>query len=364
MATLKVLAYDFMLQSTWKCEQSGWVANGQLTWKLPAGQPSLVSNKVVFPYSLPSGIAITSSKIWATISGMYTGYSVLTANGNKFKYRNGQEYGADVLLTETSGSIEVTFSYKANGNRNDGNNHISTVNFTNIYLDIEYEGSVGETGETGTYDDSKFIVPPQSVCIYHQTTGKLYMFDGVTKIQHHFATQISEEAKSDTKDTDKWVNNAKNDPDKVTLDVVMSDVYTDDGNMTLSTGWDLPAQQDAYNASKNAIISDFTRSGNAVKVLHRLKEAREKVTVITPQYVHVDMLIAGITVSQDSNCPCGWIGSIDFQHATKPKEKKEYDKGKDTGSRPTTSIGFGEYNKKFASVVPIAEAKAMKKTTT
>jgi len=53
-----------------------------------------------------------------------------------------------------------------------------------------------------------------------------------------------------------------------------------------------------------------------------MKQARTKLSIITPQYVHVDMIIANLVVNQEDTTPFGWQGQIDFQHTYKAEAKK------------------------------------------
>ena len=346
MASAKV-TYDgeFYLYSSWQC----WnvtVANGQPTGKYQfRDKPTTDEKTITFDLNLPSGAVPTSIQVYATITSPFTGYSILTANGNGFRQVRPEsilDVFADQSVEGITNSIDITFQFKANGNLVDTNSHISSVMFSNIFLAVEYEGGAEEVAESSSETESEeppieFAVPPQSVCIYHQSTGKIYMFDGVTKIQHVFAVKLEENAKADTKDKDKVVNNATNEPDKLTLDVVMSDVYTDNNNMTIANGWDADQQSTSYSKTKDSVISDFTRSGNAAYVLRRLKEERSKLSVITPQYVHVDMILSNVTITQDDECPFGWVGQIEFQHAYKPKPVEQDWKSPTDTSTPTNS---------------------------
>ena len=183
-----------------------------------------------------------------------------------------------------------------------------------------------------------FSVPPQSVAIYNQDNGKLYMFDGVTKIQHTFSVRIDEEP---DKKKEEYVNNARNQPDKLSIDFLMSDVYTDNGNMSIATAWDESSQQTVYNKAQGTILTAqdatgaWSRSGNAVWNLRKMKENRTKLSIITPQYVHVDMIIESLTVNQDDTCPYGIQGQIVFQHTFKvAAQKNNNTSNKKSGNTP------------------------------
>lgn len=339
MPVLKVTTDDFTLNSGWKCT---WVANGQFV--LPKGQPTWAMKNVIFEYSLPSGAKITKVQVWATLGSPSTGCAVLNANGHKFTETSGTEKGANIISHGNTGKMEVWFNYKANGNKKDTQQHWAPMTFKNVYLLIEYEEAETEPG-TKPPKLTGMQIPPQSCCIYDQENGNIYLFDGVTKIQHALTMKIEEEPE---KNKDQYVNNARNEPDKLTLDVVMSDVYDSarDGAITKARGF-TDAERAAFDSTSGSLLGRnnseaFTRSENAFCVLRDLKEARRKLSVITPQFVHTDMIIASVTVNQDEEHPYGWEGQIVFQHAFPPKPvQKTYSQKKDNkDTPPTQSTGF------------------------
>ena len=348
MPVLKIPTGNVQLSSSWRCDHH--YSGGKPYYAFAsANMPTVSSVSRTFAYSLPSGVKIKKSQIWATIGSAFTGYSLLNVNGNSFNQTSGSERGANITMSENSSSVSVSFRFKANGNKVDIKNHVSSVLLSNVYLWIEYENvasSVSNTSPKPTVsNESKFVVPPQSVAIYNQENGKIYYFDGVLKIQHTFSVKIEEEPE---KHKDEFVNNARNEPDKLSIDVMMSDVYSDGGNMTIANGWDEDGQETAYNKVKDSIIrikdvdGSWTRSGNAVYVLRRMKQARTKLSIITPHYVHVNMIIANITINQDDKTPFGWEGQIDFQHTFKTEEKKENNTSKSSNNSksppPSASI--------------------------
>ena len=323
MAVLKVLGSNVSLTSSWQNNAAGN--------QVFPGKPSYASGSVNFNYSLPSGSVIQSAKVCCKTGSPATGASVNNINGNSLKNTDAGVKAATVALASgaVAGALKAVFNFKANGNKiKAGQRQYSTMNYKDVYLEITYKEGQASTPATQTKPtnpEEKFTVPPQSVAIYNQENGKIYYFDGVLKIQHTFSVKIEEEPE---KHKDEFVNNARNEPDKLSLEVMMSDVYTDDANMTMSSGWDEGSQETAYNKVKNSIIrlkdSDgtWTRSGNAVYVLRKMKQARTKLSIITPQYVHVDMIIANLVVNQEDTTPFGWQGQIDFQHTYKAEAKK------------------------------------------
>ena len=136
----------------------------------------------------------------------------------------------------------------------------------------------------------KFPIPPQACYIYDKDKKKTYMFDGVTKVAHSMTLKVEEEPKNEKKAD--FVNNAKNEPNKVTFDVVMSDVYT--------------SRDDLTNTMQ-------VRSMSALKVLNDLKRSRRKVDVITNLMTYKDMLLQSLAITQDDTIHFGWAGQITFQ---------------------------------------------------
>ena len=82
------------------------------------------------------------------------------------------------------------------------------------------------------------------------------------------------------------INNARNEPDVVTLSVVASD------NHVPVAGW---ARQ-------------------TMRSLAAIKESRYLCTVITSLRTYDNMLLTGIMALQDETCPEGWTGTLTFTH--------------------------------------------------
>ena len=364
MAIATFTTGDFSINSSWQCEwttvkptgipsnvpKSVITAGKKLVFK--SGYPTWESNKVTFNFSLPSGARVNNAKVFATCSNVFTGYSVLNVNGNQMK-KVGSQYVADVTLGAVGGIFNALFNFKANGNMVDTEIHYASIVFRNVYLQVDYTIPNFKASERSGSNET-LNIPPQSVCVFDQTTGKIYMFDGVIRIQHQLTMKIEEEP---SKKQDEYVNNARNEPDKVTLDVVMSDVHTGgsafDESASLST-----AQTVAKNSTKTAVETVESRSANAFAILHALKESRQKLAVITPQYVHVDMIIASVVGNQDETCPYGWTGQVVFQHAYEKKEEIQNNSNAKTGGdveRIAAAVSAFADADKTSTQVPVAE---------
>lgn len=337
MNTVKFNTQNFSINSSWECESVPYrpgiiptsVPSSAISarkYQFKSGTPTWGSRVVNFQFSIPSGAVVSKARIYANCSNVLTGYSVLSVNGNALKRLSNGVYYADVVLGSVGGTFKATFGFKANGNMVDTATHTATMTFRDVYLQIDYE-SPATAPQQKKQDNEVMTVPPQSVCIYDNSTGKTYLFDGVLKIQHQLTMKIEEEP---SKKKDEYVNNARNEPDKVTIEVVMSDVYSGGGAFSNSAGLS-NEQSAARNATKNSVSIEDSRSANAFAVLHALKEARQKLAVITPQFVYVNMIIASVTTNQDDSCPYGWMGQIVFQRAYEQKKKQENNSGAKTG---------------------------------
>lgn len=340
--SVKITIPNFNLYSKWRykaiTQREGWKEKVITGWQL-ASKPTLDTKTVKVKYSLPSGVKLKTARIWAKVSSGNS-ISVCTVNGNSFTLKDGSRKGANVKLTSTSGTLSVVFKYRASGGLyKDENVHTGVCRFENIYLEITYDSGTEKKTETPKKKEKGFAVPPQSVCIYDQSDGSIYLFDGVTKIQHSSSLDLQEEP--DSKKKSEYVNNAKNQPDKVSLDVMMSDVYTGGGAIVNKAGGMSSDQNKAYKKTSGSLIqSGRTRSESAYYTLHWLKEQRRKLTVVTPQYVHIDMILSSMTVNQDDSCPYGWQGQIEFQHAFKAKavKKKKTKQGEEESDPGSASV--------------------------
>ena len=82
------------------------------------------------------------------------------------------------------------------------------------------------------------------------------------------------------------INNARNEPDVVTLSVVASDNHVP--------------------------VSEWARQ--TMRSLAGIKENRYLCTVVTSLRTYDNMLLTGMMVLQDENCPEGWTGTLTFTH--------------------------------------------------
>ena len=122
-----------------------------------------------------------------------------------------------------------------------------------------------------------------------KSLGYRYSFDGVTSISHSLSLKVNTD--SESSGAADVINNARNEPDVVTLGVVASD------NHVQVAGW---ARQ-------------------TMRSLAAIKENRYLCTVVTSLRTYENMLLTGIMVLQDENCPEGWTGTLTFTHMNQPE---------------------------------------------
>ncbi len=320
--TVKVTCGDFSISSAWKCTFKYLPGKSYGSWQITTG-PSCNSHTESFKWSIPSGAKIKKAQIWVEQGNNLYG-AICRVNNVNFTEKSGNQKGANITLSGTSGTLSAKFEFKAYGQvKYDNKIHYNTCSFKGVYLWIEYTGGDGEGGGGGGGSSDGLQVPPQSVCIYDQGTGDVYLFDGVEKTQHSLSMKIEEEPE---KHKDQYVNNARNEPDKVTLDVLMSDVYTGAGDIIDNAGSFTTSQQTAFSETKDYLIQrdkkdPWSRSENALYSLHALKEKRGRVSVITPHFVHVNMILSTVTITQDESTPYGWVGQLVFQRAYEAQKK-------------------------------------------
>ena len=299
--TVKTLA----LSSSWKCHL---LDDGSYGWEQ---DPSSETDYLTFEYSIPSGSTIKSAKIRYEINSPASGISIFTINGISGKKSGRVEFN----LTGTTGNFMVAFTFRANGTKEDENTHKSTLQLKNIRLEIEYIPPKTVKPQKNPKISAKdFPHPKQTTYFITQSDGRVFEFDGVTKIQHSLSSKFEEEP---SENKDEYVNGARNEPDKVTIDVMMSDVYTSTGTLT----------------DGRPTTRENSRSAAALSTLHDIKTDRVLLMVVTPQYVYTDMVLASVTANQDENTQFGFEAQLTFQH------KYNTDSGDDVTS---SSGGSGE----------------------
>lgn len=116
-------------------------------------------------------------------------------------------------------------------------------------------------------------------------TGEKIAFDGILSVTH--ALSLKTASSSDTSDGYDYVNNARNLPDVVTLEVLASDIGAS------AEYW----------------------SAQLMRTLAAVKEQRRLLQLLTHLKSYDNMLLTDFTVVQDETNAFGWSGSMTFTRA-------------------------------------------------
>ncbi len=154
-------------------------------------------------------------------------------------------------------------------------------------------------------------MPTSTAYVKVQSNGWKYTFDGVISIAHSLSLKVSTD--SDSSVGTDYVNNARNEPDVVTLTVAASNT--------------------------NMIFEDW--AAQTFRSMASIKESRSLCTVATPVWVYEDMLLTDISVVEDETCPDGWTGSLTFTHTDPPTANvKTNDNSSTRSSSGQTGVGW------------------------
>ncbi len=146
---------------------------------------------------------------------------------------------------------------------------------------------------------------PSSVSVRIPQYGYKYTFTGVLSVKHEYSLKLQTDSSSAA--GEDYINGARNQPDKVILTVVESDV----GHIA---GW----------------------ADRMLQALEAIKRNRVLCTVTTSALIYTGMLLSGLSVTVDEKSQSGWQGTLTFtQYKTTAKVKKTNDNSsaiKHTGS--------------------------------
>ena len=120
-----------------------------------------------------------------------------------------------------------------------------------------------------------------SVSIQVPTYGYTYTFSGILSVKHELSLKIQTDADSET-GTD-YVNGARNQPNKVILNVIESDV----GHLA---GW----------------------ATRMMQAMESLKRTRTLCNVVTAGFIYSGMLLSEFTATEDETSQSGWQGTLVF----------------------------------------------------
>ena len=134
-----------------------------------------------------------------------------------------------------------------------------------------------------------------SVRIRLPSYGYTYHFTGVLSVKHEYSLKLQTDSSSAS--GEDYVNGARNQPDRVVLSVLETDI----GHMS---GW----------------------ANRMLQVMESIKRNRILCTVVTPALTYSGMLLSGLSVTEDERNPFGWQGTLTFtQYKTTAKVKKTND---------------------------------------
>ena len=136
---------------------------------------------------------------------------------------------------------------------------------------------------------------PSSVSVRLPSFGYTYTFTGVLSVKHEYSLKLQTDSSSAS--GDDYINGARNQPDKVILTVVETDV----GHMA---GW----------------------ADRMLQAMESIKRNRYLCTVVTSALTYTGMLLSGLSVTEDEKRDTGWQGMLTFtQYKTTAKVKKTND---------------------------------------
>ena len=141
-----------------------------------------------------------------------------------------------------------------------------------------------------------------------------YRFTGVTQIRHSMTVKTATD--TDSESEEDYINGARNQPNKVTLTVMETDI-------TQSAGW----------------------ASRMMNALEAVKRSREVCQVITPLRAYDNMLLTDFTVTQDETTPYGWSGTLVFTETNGGASTRRYS----NSSRITDVAAIRAYDRKRAN---------------
>ena len=122
---------------------------------------------------------------------------------------------------------------------------------------------------------------PSSVSVRIPSYGYTYTFSGVLSVQHAFSLKIQTNSESAT--GSDYVNGARNQPDRVILSVIETDVGHAAG-----------------------------RADRMLQAMESIKRTRTLCDVVTPARTYTAMLLSEFTATVDESSQSGWKGTLTF----------------------------------------------------
>ena len=148
---------------------------------------------------------------------------------------------------------------------------------------------------------------PSSVSVRLPSYGYTYSFTGVLSVKHEYSLKLQTDSNSAS--GADYINGARNQPDKVVLSVMETDI----GHMD---GW----------------------ANRMLQAMESIKRNRILCTVVTPALTYTGMLLSGLSVTEDEKNKFGWQGTLTFtQYAASAAVQKTNDNS--SAARHTGSSG-------------------------
>jgi hypothetical protein len=136
---------------------------------------------------------------------------------------------------------------------------------------------------------------PSSASIYVPSYGYTYTFTGVLSVKHEYSLKLQTDSSSAA--GEDYINGARNQPDKVILSVVETDI----GHQA---GW----------------------ANRMLQAMESIKRNRYLCTLVTSALTYTGMLLSGLSVTVDGKSQGGWQGTLTFtQYRTTAAVKKTND---------------------------------------
>ena len=134
-----------------------------------------------------------------------------------------------------------------------------------------------------------------SVQIVLPSYGYTYTFTGVLSVKHEYSLKLQTDSNSAS--GEDYINGARNQPDKVSLTVVETDI----GH---PAGW----------------------ANRMLQAMESVKRNRVLCTLVTSALTYTGMLLSGLSVTEDEKNQSGWQGTLTFtQYRTTAAVKKTND---------------------------------------
>ena len=134
-----------------------------------------------------------------------------------------------------------------------------------------------------------------SVRVRLPSLGYTYTFTGVLSVKHEYSLKLQTDP--DSADGSDYINGARNQPDRVILSVVETDI----GHMA---GW----------------------ANRMLQAMESIKRNRILCTVVTSALTYTGMLLSGLSVTEDEHNQFGWQGTLTFtQHQSSAAVQKTND---------------------------------------